>query len=100
MSGNSSSSSPRTSPIDRCDGLASAIATLEQDEAELADLQLIAVAQHRPVDALLVDVRAVERSLVAHHVPLVGPLDGDMTARHRDVVEHDVGVGMASEVCR
>src|SRR5688500_7219123 len=92
MSGNSSSSKPRTSPIERCDVFGSAIGTLEQDEAKLADLQLVAVAQEGAIDSLLVDVRAVERSFVAHDVSVVGSLDGDVAPRHRDVVEHDVGI--------
>ena len=40
----------------------SGIVPFEEDEPELADLEFVAVAQHHPVDALLVDVGAVERS--------------------------------------
>src|SRR3954470_15294962 len=62
-SGNSSSSSPSTSPIDRWAApRGSAIGPLEQHEAELADLQLVAVVQDGPFDALLVDVRPVQRA--------------------------------------
>ena len=54
----------------------------QQDEAELADLQLVAVVtvQQCPVDTLLVDVGAVERTLIANDVAVVGVLDGDVSA--------------------
>ena len=53
--------------------------------------------KHSTIDAFLVDVRAVERPLVAHDVALRRPLDGDVAPRHGDVVEHDVGVGVSAE---
>src|SRR5207248_10709083 len=69
----------------------------EEDELELADLQLVAVAQGRlGFDALPVQVRAVERPHVAEDVA-VGPVDDlDVAAGHGYVVEEDVTVGMAT----
>jgi len=40
------------------------------------DLQLVAVAEHRLVGALTVDVRTVQRSDVTHHVARVGAVEG------------------------
>src|SRR6187200_172608 len=97
-SGNSSSNSPRTSPMDRWAAPGSAIGALEQHEAELPDLQLVAMVQHGPLDALLVDVGAVERPGIGDDVPLGGPLDRRVPAGHRDVVQHDLAVGVAPEV--
>ena len=56
------------------------------------------VVQRRGVDALVVDVGAVERPDVAHLVARrrPGAIDG-VAARHGDVVEEDVGVGVAAE---
>ena len=51
----------------------------------------------RLVDPLAVDVGAVERADVAQHVPVGVALDDDVAARDRDVVEEDVGVGMAAD---
>src|SRR5262245_23529946 len=98
MSGNSSSSSPSTSPIDRNPvSVASGIGALEEHESELADLHLVAVAERGALDALLVDIGAVERTRVGDHVALGGALHLGMTARHGDVVERDLAVRMPPE---
>src|SRR5215203_5081730 len=88
-SGNSSSRSPSTSPIDRWAPPGSAIGALEQHQTELADLQLVAVVQDHPVDALLVDVRPVQRAGIGDHVALARALDDGVAPRHGDVVQHD-----------
>ena len=53
------------------------------------DLRLVAF------DEVAVEVGAVERTDVADQVPGGGALDLDVAARHRDVVQEDVGVGVA-----
>jgi hypothetical protein len=57
--GNSSSSSPSTSPMERygrsCMTTRSAVSAIEEDETELADLQLVALVQ----DDLVVDRSAL-----------------------------------------
>ena len=76
----------------------SAVCSLEEDEAELADLQLVALLQHDlVVDPLGVEIRAVERAGVAHDVAVVGSLDLGVATRHGDVVEADLTVGMTAE---
>ena len=71
--------------------------TFEEDEPELADLEFVAVAEQHPIDALLIDIGAVERTGVGHHVALRGPFDLGVSARDRDVVEADLGFGMTTE---
>src|SRR5262249_50677905 len=88
MSGNSSRSWFRTSPIDECAFFATTtslprpairgfdasarsvlpLATNEEGQPVPPDLQLVAVLQTRFVDPLLVDVRAVQRARIAQHV--------------------------------
>ena len=96
-----------TSPIDRCSGLAAT----HRDCRHVASLaRPRKISTNRPiwsssrscsgagVDPLVVDVRAVERADVAHLVAAgrPGAIVG-VAARHRDVVEEDVGVGVAPE---
>ena len=70
-SGNSSSRSAKhfADGQIRAVGHRSPVGLLEEDEAELADLQLVALVQDDGlVDALLVDVGAVQRAGVADQV--------------------------------
>src|SRR3954452_8574694 len=100
MSGNSSSSRPSTSPIDRKPvSVASGIGALEEHESELADLHLVTVAEGGALDALLVDIGAVEGARVGDHVALCRALHLGMAARHGDVVERDLTVRMSAESC-
>ncbi len=105
-SGNSSSSSASTSPIERCPpagGAAtsgveeSTIVTFEEDEAELADLEFVTVTQDHAIDTFLVDVGAVQRAGVGDHVAIGRALDLGMPTRHGDVVEADLGLGVPAE---
>ena len=107
-SGNSAWSWPRTSPIERCGplvrrtphvDLASGARGRAQHEGqhEPADLELVEVTERGDVDPLVVDVGAVERPGVAHLVAPVVAGDLGVAARDGDVVEEDVGVGMAPE---
>jgi hypothetical protein len=77
-------------------GAGAAGAAGEEDQLELADLELVAVLDLGVVDALAVEVRAVERPDVADSVARPGPHDLRVAARHRDVVEEDVAVRMAA----
>src|SRR4051794_30989674 len=98
MSGNSSSNIPSTSPIDRKPvSVASGIGALEEHESELADLHLVAVAERSPFDALLVDIGAIERPRVGHHVALGRALHLGVAPRDGDVVERDLAVRMAPD---
>ena len=49
------------------------------------------------LDALLVDVGAVQRTGVGDDVALVGALDLGVAPRHGDVVEDDLAVGVPAE---
>ena len=69
----------------------------EEDEHEPPDLEVGEVLQRRGVDAFVVDVGAVQRPGVAHLVAVGDPPDHRVTARDGDVVEEDVGVGVAAE---
>jgi len=73
--------------------------TFEEDKPELTDLEFVAVAQGHPVDTLLVDVGAVQRTCVGHDVTVWRSFDLGVATRHRDVVEADLGLGMATESC-
>ncbi len=73
------------------------LAAEHEAQAVAPDLHLVAVLQARLVDALAVHVGAVQRTDVAQHVPSSVALDDDVTARHRDVVEEDLGIGMAPD---
>src|SRR5579875_2992569 len=68
----------------------------QKHQAELADLNFVAVGQHRRIDRLAVDIGTVETADV-DDVELVAlqPEFGMPTA-HGDVVEEDVAVGMAA----
>ncbi len=72
-SGNSSSNSANTSPMERWPPAGGAvtsgveestIVSFEEDESELADLELVTMAQDHAIDAFLVDVGAVQRSRI------------------------------------
>src|SRR6476620_4941466 len=66
------------------------------DETELADLHLVAGVQRGLVDALPVDVGAVERPGVTHEIAVVGTDEQRVLARDGHVIEEDVGVGVAA----
>src|SRR5207244_2644571 len=68
----------------------------EEQQLELADLQLVAVGDGALLDPLPVQVGAVQRTDVAHDVAGGHALQLGMAARHRDVVEEDVAVRVAS----
>src|SRR6478609_9338575 len=67
-----------------------------EHQPELADLDLVAGVQDRLVDALTVDVGAVERPHVAHDEAAALTTEGRVLAGDGDVVEEDVGVGVAT----
>src|SRR5436190_17690552 len=96
MSGYSVLSASRTSPIDMY-VRAAIVPSLsgEEHQLELADLQLVAGGQFRLVDALPVDVGAIEASVVVEVEPVVAPADLGVAAGHGHVVEKDVALGMA-----
>jgi hypothetical protein len=57
------------------------------------------VLEHRFVGTLAIHVGAVERTDVAQHVTRRRPVEHDVATRHGDVVEEDLGVGMAADIC-
>src|SRR4051812_8242444 len=61
-------------------------------ELELADLQLVAVLEPVGLDAMAVDVRAVERPEVVEVEVAAAAHEQGVVARDGDVVEEDVGV--------
>src|SRR3954464_13764338 len=67
----------------------------EEDQPELADPDLITVLEQCVVDAVTVHVGAVEAAHVVHLVGPLGPVELHVPARHGDVVEEDVALGMA-----
>src|SRR5690606_1281651 len=68
----------------------------EEDEAELTDLHLVSALQGMFLDALPVDVGAVEAAHVAHGVLAAAPVELGVPAGHGDVVEEDVALRVAS----
>src|SRR4029453_17111942 len=68
----------------------------DEHQTELADLDLVAVAQRRRLDPLTVHVRTVERTDVAHgeHAPVTVELG--VATGNRHVVEEDVTVRVPS----
>src|SRR4051812_5694030 len=66
-------------------------------ELELADLQLVAVLEPVGLDAVAVDVRAVQRAEVVEVVVAAAAHEQGVVARHGDVVEEDVGVRPAAD---
>src|SRR5690606_38265446 len=67
----------------------------EVNQAELADLDLVTPGQQDLIDAVTVDVRAIEAADVAHDVTLRNSAELRMPAGHRHVIEEDVAIGMA-----
>src|SRR4051812_7112617 len=96
MSGNSSCRRFRTSPMDRCERSVATGTTEQEHQLELADLQLVAVDKGGLVDALPIEVGAVERTDVPDLEPVGAGQDLDVAARDGDVVEEDVALGMAA----
>ena len=68
----------------------------EEDEPVLADLDLVAVLERGLLDAVAVDVGAVEAAGVLTVKPSPARLEHRVAARDGDVVEEDVAVGVAS----
>ena len=61
-------------------------------------MQLVTLMQNDlVVDALGIEVCPVERAGIANHVAVCGSFDFRMAARHRDVVEADLAIGMTAE---
>src|SRR5689334_9858676 len=85
----------RREPATSADTVGSGLARVE-DEPELADLHLVARRQPDLVDELAVDVCAVERADVVHHEGTLGAAEDGVLARHGDVVEEDVAVGVTA----
>ena len=52
----------------------------EEDESELADLELVPMVEEQPIDSFLIDICAVQRTCVADDVTVWGTLDLDVTA--------------------
>src|SRR6202048_1790004 len=67
-----------------------------EHQAELADLHLVAVEQHRRLHRLSVDVGAVEATDVHNLEFVVLPSELRMPAAHGDIVEKDVAAGMSA----
>jgi hypothetical protein len=72
--------------------------TLEEHESEFADLQFVAMTEQHPVDALLVNVGAVQGASVARNVAVSGSLNLSMTSRDGDVIKADFAVGVTAEL--
>src|SRR5437763_331009 len=83
----SSRSNERTSPIERWSRSATRRARSciagEEHQLELADLDLVAVLQHRLVDALPVDVGPIQRPDVLHRVAVALAEELGVAPRHR-----------------
>src|SRR5262245_22426630 len=102
-SGKSSLSRSRTSPIERkgrsdivMGATRSRAGRLEEQELEPADLELVAVGQGGLVDALAVEIGAVERTDVADAVALGAAAHLHVAAGDGDVVEEDGAVRVAA----
>src|SRR3712207_9459287 len=88
-----SAPSPWLRAESRAGGLARA-RTGQVDQAELADLHLVAPGQRRDVDRLAVDVGAVEAADVVHGEAAALTVELHVPAADGDVVEEDVAVGV------
>src|ERR1019366_1133693 len=100
-SGKSGASVARTAPIVNGRAVAAWLTpggllggTGIEHQPELADLHLVACLQSGLVDALPVDVGAVQRADVTHQEDVTLAAEGRVLARHRDIVEKDVAVGV------
>src|SRR5262249_28136029 len=71
--------------------------SVEEGEAVLADLQLVAVLELRRLDALAVHEGAVQAALVLDREDAVALAQHGVLARHGDVVEEDPAVGRPSD---
>src|SRR5690349_12509802 len=70
----------------------------EEDEPVLPDLDLVAVGQLDGVDAVPVDVGAVEGSDVGDREGVAGPVELRVLPRDGHVVEEDLAVGVPAGV--
>src|SRR6185312_6269071 len=68
----------------------------QEDQAKLADLHLVAVAQHRRLRRFPVDVGAVEATDVDDADIAVLPPELRVPAAYGDVVEKDIAAGMSA----
>src|SRR5688500_3529380 len=66
----------------------------EVDQSVLADLNLVAALQEDVVDAVSIDVCAVETPDIDHGVALGATSELRVPARDRDVVEEDLALRM------
>jgi hypothetical protein len=74
-------------------------ATGEQ-QVDIADCDYIAVVQHRSLDTMTVDERAVDTAGVADFGPAGQRRQGGVVARRQDVGNDDVVVGRATDLDR
>src|SRR4051794_1087241 len=73
------------------------MSVLDECEAVLADLQLVAVAQPRVLHAFAVDIGAVQAALVDDVHTVVALLQDGVLARDGDVVQEDVALRRAPD---
>src|SRR3954453_10511553 len=71
----------------------------QEHQTELADLDLVAVDQHRGVDRFMIDVSVVEAVEVDEPELSVLQSKFDVVAADGDVVEEDVAVRMPARRC-
>src|SRR5947209_6313344 len=71
--------------------------SLQEGEAVLADLELVAVAQLGGLHPLAVEERPVEAALVFEAPALAVLREDRVLARDRDVVEEDAALGRAAD---
>src|SRR4051794_20524528 len=93
-SGGASTASTCASPFS-CSVMA--LSPRDVRELELADLQLVAVLEPVGLDAVAVDVRAVERAEVVEVVVAAPAHEQGVVAGHGHVVEEDVGIRPAAD---
>src|SRR5436305_3260430 len=74
-----------------------AIRSPEIRQLVLADLQLVAIRQLVRLDSATVHVRPVQRPEVVDVEAVAAPDEQRVIARHRDVVEEDLGLGTAAD---
>src|SRR5438105_3561154 len=71
----------------------------DEHQAELADLHLVAVAESSGLDAFPVHIRSVEASDIPNGENASFPVKLGVPARHGDVVQENVTVGVPSTGC-
>jgi hypothetical protein len=73
------------------------VGSFNERELELADLELVAVVEPLLLDALTVDIRAVEAVQVFHPEAALVAEDPRVMARDRDIVEKKVALRAAAD---